>query len=62
MVDNGNGEQVSCISCQGVQTVQSLITILVDWALAMDNGEDGQQQLPTLLGMRGALPCNGVQW
>jgi len=38
------------------------ITILVDWALAMDNGGDGQQQRPTLLGMRGALPYNGAQW
>ena len=38
------------------------ITILGDWPLPMDNGEDGQQQLPTLPGMRGALPYNGAQW
>ena len=47
---------VSCNSCQGDLT---LITIPVGWALAMDNGEGVQQQLPTLLGMREALPYNG---
>ena len=38
------------------------ITMVGDWPLAMDNGGDGQQQRPTLLGMRGALPYNGAQW
>ena len=47
---------MSCTSCQGDLT---LITIPVGWALTMDNGEGVQQQLPTLLGMRGALPYNG---
>ena len=50
---------VSCISCQGDLT---LITIPVGWPLPMGNGGDVLQQLPTLLGMRGALPYNGAQW
>ena len=50
---------VSCTSCQGDLT---LITIPVARALAMDNGGDGQQRLPTLLGMREALPYNRAQW
>ena len=38
------------------------ITTVGDWPLPMGNGGDGQQQLPTLRGMRGALPYNGAQW